>query len=309
MLDTARPTEVMIVDVSPRDGLQNESRWVPTEQKIELVNRLARAGVPRIEVTSFVSPRAVPLMADAADVMRGIERRPGTEYCALVPNVRGFERALAADADVINVVVVATETFNRRNAGMSVDEGMAAASEIAARGRAAGVATTAILAAAFHCPFEGETPLARVLGLTERFVEAGFAEITLADTIGAANPGQVHDYLSAVREHWPEIRWGIHLHDTRGLGLANAYSAIQAGAERLEASVGGLGGCPFAPGASGNACSEDLAFMLESMGIRTGVDLDALLEVSRFAANAVDHPLTSRMLAVGPLITVPDTGI
>jgi hydroxymethylglutaryl-CoA lyase len=296
----ALPREVLIVDVGPRDGLQNEEHAVSTEEKIRLINGLADAGVRRIEATSFVSPRAVPQMADAADVMAGIERRAGVEYAALVPNVRGLQNAIDADADMVNVVVVATETFNQRNVRMSVAESMAATDEIMRLASDAAMPVSAVLGAAFYCPFEGHTPLARVLELTGQFADLGITELTLADTIGAATPGQVAEYTAAIKARWPHLQLGLHLHDTRGLGLANALAGLQTGMIRLEASVGGVGGCPFAPGATGNAVSEDLIFMLESMGVRTGIDLEGLIGVSRQVATILEHDLPSRMLRAGP---------
>lgn len=303
--DTSRsalnlPDEVLVVDVGPRDGLQNEPCPVSTEAKIGLINALARAGVRRIEATSFVSPRAVPQLADAAEVMAGIERLPGVAYAALIPNARGLERAVAARADLVNVVVVATETFNQRNVNMSVAESMQTTATIARQAEEAGIPVSAVLAAAFYCPFEGPVPQARVLELIGRFVDYGVPEVTLADTIGAAHPAQVASLARAIHARWPQLQLGLHLHDTRGLGLANALAGIQAGITRLEASVGGIGGCPFAPKATGNACTEDLVFMLEAMGVRTGIDLRALIEVARGVPDLVGHAVPSRMLAAGP---------
>jgi len=299
------PANVVLVDVGPRDGLQNEARPVSTDAKVALVDGLARAGVPRIEVTSFVSPRAVPQMADAAEVMAGIERRPGTEYAVLVPNARGLERAVLAGADIVNVVVCASETFNQRNVKMSVAESIEQTGEIVQLADEAGIRVTAVLGTAFHCPFEGPVPIERVVDLVGQFADLGIIEVTLADTIGAADPGQVFAYATAVRRRRRDLDLGIHLHDTRGLGLANALAAIQAGMGRLEASVGGIGGCPFAPKATGNVCSEDLVFMLEAMGVSTGIDLERLIDVARGLPEIVGHPVPSRMLAVGPPVPLP----
>jgi hydroxymethylglutaryl-CoA lyase len=299
------PDAVLVVDVGPRDGLQNESRPVSTEAKIRLINALAQAGIRRIEATSFVSPRAVPQLADAAEVMAGIDRVPGVHYAALVPNERGLERALAAGVDIVNVVVVTTETFNRRNVNMSVAESMAATAQIARLASQAAVRTSAVLAASFYCPFEGVVPEARVLELVGQFADAGIGEVTLADTIGAANPAQVARLTTAILARWPHLVLGLHVHDTRGLGLANALAGIQAGIVRLEASVGGIGGCPFAPRATGNVCTEDLVFMLEAMGVRTGIDLDALIDVARMVPDLVGHAVSSRMVAAGPPAPLP----
>ena len=299
------PSEVLVVDVSPRDGLQNEAVPVSTEAKVELVRALSAAGVRRIEATSFVSPKAVPQMADAAEVMARIERRPGTDYAVLVPNERGLERALEARADVVNIVVVATETFSRRNVNMSVDESMEQARRVAASAAAAGTRRSAVLGASFHCPFEGPVAEERVLALVGQFVDAGFIEVTLADTIGAADPAHVARLGNAVRERYPSVELGIHLHDTRGLGLANAYAAVTNGYIRLESSLAGIGGCPFAPGATGNACTEDLVFMLESMGVGTGISLPTLIESARSVPDVVGHGISSRMVAAGPRSIVP----
>lgn len=296
---------MLVVDVSPRDGLQNEAGPVSTEAKVELIEALSAAGVRRIEATSFVSPRAVPQMADAADVMANVSRRPGTEYAVLVPNERGLERALAAAVDVVNIVVVATETFNRRNVNMSVAESIAQAQRVAAGASAAGARVSAVLGASFHCPFEGPVAEARVIELVGQLVDAGFFEVTLADTIGAADPAHVARLGRAVRARFPAVELGIHLHDTRGLGLANAYAAVTSGYVRLESSLAGIGGCPFAPGATGNACTEDLVFMLESMGIATGISLSALIDTARLMPRIVGHGISSRMVAAGPRSVVP----
>lgn len=303
------PAQATIVDVSPRDGLQNEAQPVSTERKVALIEALAGAGVPRIEATSFVSPKAVPQMADAAEVLARLTRQGTTEYAALVPNERGLERALAAAVDVVNIVVVATETFNLRNVNMTVDESMTQAARVAAEASSAGVKVSAVLGAAFHCPFEGPVSEDRVLQLVGRFMDSGFTEVTLADTIGAADPAHVARLGSALSRRWPTISLGVHLHDTRGLGLANAYAAVCSGYVRLETSLGGIGGCPFAPGATGNASTEDLVFMLESMGIATGIALPALIEAARQMPAVVGHPISSRMVAAGPrrVLLTPDT--
>jgi hydroxymethylglutaryl-CoA lyase len=303
------PAQVTIVDVGPRDGLQNEAQPVSTEAKIALVNDLARAGVPRIEVTSFVSPRAVPQMADAAEVMAGIERRPGTEYAVLVPNARGLERAALAGADLVNVVVAATETFNQRNVRMSVAESIAQTAEIVRLAQDGGLRVTAVLATAYYCPFEGLVPEERVLDLVGQFADLGIVEVTLADTIGAADPAQVSARAAAVHNRRPGLDLGIHLHDTRGLGLANALAAIQSGISRLEASVGGIGGCPFAPKATGNVCSEDLVYMLEAMGVSTGIDLQRLIDLAGGLPDIVGHPVPSKMLAAGPPMRAPAAAV
>jgi len=293
------PATVLLVEVGPRDGLQNESGVISTETKIWLINALSRTGVGRIEATSFVSPRAVPQLADADAVMSGITRLPTVEYAALIPNERGLERAAAAGIDIVNIVVVATETFNRRNVNMSVAESMGAAASIAKQAEAMGIRVSAVVAASFYCPFEGPVSPEQVVRLASGLADMGIAEVTLADTIGAAGPAAVADLVTVIREQLPSLSLGLHLHDTRGQALPNALAGVLAGVTRLEASVGGLGGCPFAPRATGNACSEDLVFMLESIGIRTGVNLESLLDASRLAQSAVDHRLPSRLLEAG----------
>jgi hydroxymethylglutaryl-CoA lyase len=291
-----RPESVTIVDVSPRDGLQNEAGNISSEAKIALVNGLTRAGVPRIEVTSFVSPKAVPQMADAEAVVAGIERKPGVEYAALVANVRGLERALPAKLDIINVVVVATETFNQRNANRSVAESVQQAIEIRRATLGAGARATVVVGAAFDCPFEGIVSAERTLSLVEQFANAGFEEITLADTIGTVDPARASERTMQARERFPNVSFGLHLHDTRGMGLANAVAFLQAGGNRLEASLGGIGGCPFAPGATGNASTEDLVYMLESMGCRTGIDIPTLIETAVGLRKALGRDLPSNQL-------------
>lgn len=293
------PATIDVFEVGPRDGLQNEPEQISTDNKIAMVNALSRTGLKRIEVTSFVRPDAVPQMADAPDVMRGIERVDGVDYAVLVPNLRGFERALQYQPDIINIVVVATETFNQRNARMSVDDNMKAVAEMTRRAEEEGQRLSAILGASFWCPWEGRTDVARVQEMVGRFVDLGLSEIALADTIGAADPKQVADYVGAVKAAFPNLKVGVHLHDTRGMGLANGMAGAMAGADWLEGSVGALGGCPFAPGAKGNAASEDLVHMLYRMGVETGVDLAALTRVSKQVAAFMGRPLSSRLPDAG----------
>lgn len=304
---TTLPSTVSVVEVGPRDGLQNERAPVATEDKVRLIDHLSCTGVRRIEATSFVSPRAVPQMADAAEVMAAITRAPGVEYAALVANLRGAERALAARVDLFNVVVVASETFNQRNAKMSVAESVQGVREIVAIGHAARLPVSAVVAASFGCPFEGEVPPVRVLELVAQLVDAGVDEVTLADTIGVANPAQVSRLVADVRTRWPELSLGLHLHDTRGCGLANALAGLLAGVARFDASVGGLGGCPFAPGATGNIVTEDLANLMHEMLVATGIDMPSMLVAAQVAQDAVKRPLASHMLKLAPAAAVaPD---
>ena len=299
------PERVLVTDVGPRDGLQSEPAFVPTERKIAIVEALAAAGLARIEATSFVHPRAVPQMADAEAVLTGIRRRPGVRYTALVPNPRGAERALAAHADEINVTVASTETFSQRNVRMSVAESVAACGEVVRLAAPAGVPVACTISVAFGCPYEGDVAPERVLDLVARVVDLGVAEVSLADTIGVANPRQVEALAAVVRTRWPGVPLGLHFHDTRGLGLANVLAGLQAGVERYDASAAGVGACPFAPGATGNICTEDLVYLLDGLGVASGVDLAALIDAARLVRDAVGHDVPSRMLRAGPRPTLP----
>lgn len=299
------PERVLVTDVGPRDGLQSEAAFVPTERKVALIEALAAAGVPRIEATSFVHPRAVPQMADAEAVMAAIRRRPGVRYTALVPNARGAERALAARADELNVVTSATETMNQRNLRMSIAESIAACREVVRLAERAGVPVNGTVSVAFGCPYEGDVPTEQVVAVVARLVDAGVREVSLADTIGVGNPRQVEALVEAVRARWPTLPLGLHFHDTRGLGLANVLAGLQAGVTRYDASVGGVGACPFAPGATGNICTEDLVYMLHELGVATGIDLAALLEAARLLPAMLGHDVPSRLLRAGPRPRVP----
>ena len=294
------PERALVTDVGARDGFQSEPAFIPTERKVAVVEALAAAGIPRIEATSFVHPRAVPQMADAEAVMAAITRRPGVRYSVLVPNLRGAERALAARADELNVVVASTETFNRRNVNMSVADSIAACGEVVRLAVPAGVPVACAVSTSFGCPYEGNVPPERVLDVVAGLVDVGVAEVSLADTIGVANPRQVETLVGAVRARWPALPLGLHFHDTRGLGLANVLAGLQAGVSRFDASVGGIGACPFAPGATGNVCTEDLVYLLDELGVASGVDLAALIETARLARDTVGHDVPSRMLRAGP---------
>jgi len=254
---------VEIVEVGPRDGLQSEPGVMPTAAKIEFIERLIAAGVRRLEVTSFVNPKRVPQMADAEQVLAGLAKRADVRYVGLVLNRKGFDRALAAGCNEVGMAVVASDTFNRRNQGVGTDESIAAWLEIARAARAAGIRAQVTVSAAFGCPFEGEMPLERVVEVARRCAEAEPFEIALADTIGVGVPAQVSGLVAAVRAALPpSIRLRAHFHNTRNTGLANAYAAVQAGVATLDASAGGIGGCPFAPAATGNIPTEDLIYML-----------------------------------------------
>lgn len=293
------PERVTIVEVGPRDGFQMEQRFIPTELKVATIERLAAAGLPAIEAVSFVHPRVIPQMADAVEVMLRVSRRPGTRYLALVPNLEGAERALSTEVDGLRLVVCVSETYNRKNVGLSVAESLATFGDVARLAEGAGVPVSVVLAVAFGCPFEGEVPQQRVLELAARFLAAGSAELGLADSAGLAHPLQVRRLLRRVNEAFPKVPKWLHLHDTRGLGIANATAAMEEGVDTFDTSLGGLGGCPIMQGASGNIATEDFAYLCREMGIETGVDVDAVRDASRQLQGFLDRPLPSRVLAAG----------
>lgn len=289
---------IHITDVSPRDGLQNQAVAVDTQAKLELVRHLAAAGVASVEVTAFVSPKAVPRMADAADLLPAVSRAlPALRTSVLVPNLKGLERAAAAGAREIAVVLAATETMNQRNINMSLEQAAQVSEQTLQAALARGLRTRAYLAVAFDCPFEGETPLDRLVALAARMRAAGVHEVVIADTIGSASPGMVKQRLAAVAEAVPLAQLAVHFHDTRGMGVANAWAALEAGVRRFDASVGGLGGCPFAPGAAGNLATEDLVLMAERSGFATGIALEGLLDAVAFAQDCLKRPLGGRSAA------------
>ncbi len=297
------PDRIHIHDVALRDGLQIEPVFVPTADKVRLCNALSRTGLDKIEVTSFTSPKAIPALADAAEVMQRIERAPGVSYAALVPNTRGAERALACGVDEINLVMSASDSHSQANLRMSPERSLQQFEDVVARVAQtpdAQVAFNASLSTAFGCPFDGDVPAQRVFDLIERIAALGMDRITLCDTTGMAHPAQVERLCSEVLARWPHIAFTAHFHNTRGMGLANALVAWQAGITRFDASLGGLGGCPFAPGASGNVSTEDLVHMFQAMGVDTGVDLDALLAVAAELPPLVGHSLSGQVLQAGP---------
>jgi hydroxymethylglutaryl-CoA lyase len=285
---------VTVVEVGPRDGLQNERTLVPTADKIEFVNRLSAAGLPAIEVTSFVRPDWVPQLADAADVCAAIERRASVRYSALVPNLRGLERALQAGMKHVAVFAAASETFSRRNINQSIDESMATYRQVSDRARSAGLHVRGYLSTAFGCPYEGAVAVERVVALTEELLSLGVFEVAISDTIGVAHPAQVEGLLQAVLARVPAERLALHFHDTRGTALANVLAALSMGISTFDAAAGGLGGCPYAPGAAGNLATDDLLYMLDGLGVRTGIDLSAVSKASSFIGERLDHPLPSR---------------
>jgi hydroxymethylglutaryl-CoA lyase len=293
-LTSLRGEAVTVVEVGPRDGLQNESARVSTEDKVAFVDRLTAANLPVIEVSAFVSPKWVPQMADAADLFARIQRRPGTRYTALVPNLAGLERAASASVTEVAIFAAASETFSRKNINQGVDESLAIYGEVAKRALAAGLRVRAYLSTSFGCPYEGDVPIAAVVRRTAQLLDLGAFEVAVSDTIGVAHPAQVVEVLTALRSEVSIDRIALHFHDTRGTALANVLAGLLEGVRTFDASAGGLGGCPYAPGAAGNLATDDLLYMLEGVGVRTGVSLAALEEATTFIASRIDHALPSR---------------
>ena len=288
------PASVTIVEVGPRDGLQNEAAEIPTEVKAEFIDRLGAAGLPVIEATSFVHPRAVPQLADADRLLPAIERRPGVRYPVLVPTLRGLERAVAAGADEIAVVIGATDSFNRANLNRTVAEALADAALVITGAKARRMRVRGYVSVAFGCPYEGPVAPAATVAVAARLMELGCDEIGLGDTIGAATPGDIQRVLDALLGIVRVELLGLHAHDTRGQALANVYAALDRGVTIIDSSAGGLGGCPFAgPGAVGNLATEDLVYFLDGLGIQHGVDLDAVMAASAYIAGALGHGLRS----------------
>ncbi|MEN9527082.1 MAG: hypothetical protein RLY56_1033 [Pseudomonadota bacterium] len=290
---------IEIVEVGPRDGLQSEPGVMPTAAKIEFIERLIDAGLRRLEVTSFVNPKKVPQMADAEQVLAGLNKRPDVRYVGLVLNHKGFERAVAAGCNEIGMAVVASDTFNRRNQGVGTEESIAAWLEIAKAAHAAGVRPQVTVSAAFGCPFEGEISVDRVIEVAKRVAEANPYEVAFADTIGVGVPSQVTEILGRAREALPGVRLRAHFHNTRNTGLANAYAAVEAGVSALDSSAGGIGGCPFAPAATGNIPTEDLVYMLQRMGVSTGIDLEKLLATGEWLQQTLGRNVPGMLLKAG----------
>jgi isopropylmalate/homocitrate/citramalate synthase len=288
---------VTICDVGPRDGLQNEAAVLEPAVRAELVNRLAAAGLPKVEAVSFVSAERVPPMAGAEEVVAGIQPREGTTYAGLVLNVKGAERFATTDLDELHFTLAATDTFNRRNANRSVVESVGMLESVAALAAVDHVPVSASISVSFGCPFEGEVDPATVLRLAEQVVDAGAEEIVFADTIGVAVPRQVRELIEGAQSLGARI--GVHFHDTRNTGVANAYAALEGGATAFESSVAGLGGCPFAPRATGNVATEDLVYLLHGEGIETGIDLDALIGVAEWLEGVLGRPLPGRVYRAG----------
>ena len=290
---------IEIVEVGPRDGLQNESTILTTHQKIDLINHLVRAGVRRIEAVSFAHPTYVPQMADAEAVMAGLDAVEGVSYIGLVMNAKGFERALATRVDEINMPIMATNTFNRENQGVTTAESIAVLRDAVAAAHARDVSVSATIGVAWGCPFEGEVPLTGLLSVAEAVVATGVDEIALADTIGVADPWAVTERIDAVATVTGDMALRVHFHDTRNTGIANTYAAIQSGVRVVDASVGGIGGCPFAPAATGNIPTDDLVYMLDRAGFSHGLSLDGLIGVSGEVADALGKDVPAMLPRAG----------
>jgi hydroxymethylglutaryl-CoA lyase len=290
---------IEIVEVGPRDGLQSEPGVLPTATKVEFIRRAVAAGLRRVEVASFVHPRRVPQMADAESGLQALPAQAGVQYVGLVLNRRGFERAAAAGCSEIGMAVMASETFSRRNQGCATEQAVEAWLDIAALARQAGIRAQVTVSVAFGCPFEGEVPVARVVELARRLAEAEPVEIALADTIGVGVPTQVTELVARVREAVPGVALRCHFHNTRNTGLANAYAAVQAGVRTLDASLGGIGGCPFAPAATGNIPTEDLVYLLHRCGYPTGVDLAAAIATGQWLQEQLGRPVPGMLVKAG----------
>jgi hydroxymethylglutaryl-CoA lyase len=293
-----------IQEVATRDGFQNEAAYVESDAKIALINRLSECGYAKIEVTSFTSPRAIPALRDAEAVMQRIARKAGVVYTVLVPNMRGAERALSCDVDEINLVMSVSESHNRTNLRMTREQSFTQLSEVIAAARQTRVAINVSLSTAMGCPMEGDIPVAQVLDWMQRFADLGVDGVTLCDTTGMAYPAQVAQLSAAARARFPLLELTQHFHNTRGLAAANALAAVSAGIDRFDASLGGLGGCPYAPGATGNICTEELVHLLELQGYDTGVDLDAVLAASGLLPGLIGHDVPSQLLKAGPRLAL-----
>ncbi|MEC0321571.1 hydroxymethylglutaryl-CoA lyase [Bacillus subtilis] len=292
------PKKVTIKEVGPRDGLQNEPVWIATEDKITWINQLSRTGLSYIEITSFVHPKWIPALRDAIDVAKGINREKGVTYAALVPNQRGLENALEGGIDEACVFMSASETHNRKNINKSTSESLHILKQVNNDAQKANLTTRAYLSTVFGCPYEKDVPIEQVIRLSEALFEFGISELSLGDTIGAANPAQVETVLEALLARFPANQIALHFHDTRGTALANMVTALQMGITVFDGSAGGLGGCPYAPGSSGNAATEDIVYMLEQMDIKTNVKLEKLLSAAKWIEEKMGKLLPSRNLQV-----------
>jgi hydroxymethylglutaryl-CoA lyase len=302
------PPSVRIREVGPRDGFQNEPEVIPTADKVRLIDCLSKTGLRRLEVTSFVRPDVIPQLADAEEVLRSIQRADGVSYTVLIPNERGLERALALSGqagarlfDEVNLFLSASETHNRKNVNRSIGESLSGLERVTARARQEGLRCEGVISVSFGCPYEGEVPPERVLGIAERLAAAGCEEVAFGDTTGMANPVQVREFFGLAHERLAGTELTAHFHNTRGQGLANVLAALESGVASFESSFGELGGCPVPKGATGNIASEDLVSMLHEMGVETGIDLERLLDCARAVQNVLGRPLSGHLLTAGPV--------
>ncbi|MEH7179110.1 hydroxymethylglutaryl-CoA lyase [Neobacillus vireti] len=296
ILDKNYPETVEIIEVGPRDGLQNEKEFVSTEDKIKWINQLSHTGLKYIEVTSFVNPKWIPALKDAEEVVRNIERVPGVTYAALVPNHRGLERALEANIDEASIFMSASETHNQKNINKSIEQTFPILQEVAKESIAAGKSVRGYVSTVFGCPYEGQVSIENVIRISETLFEMGVRELSLGDTIGVATPLQVQKVLDTLLRRFPADKLAMHFHDTRGTAMANVLSSLEMGITKFDSSLGGLGGCPYAPGASGNLATDDLLYMLNGMGIQTNIQTDKLLEAAQFIQEKMNKTLPSHTL-------------
>ncbi|OZI56577.1 hydroxymethylglutaryl-CoA lyase [Bordetella genomosp. 4] len=300
------PDRVEIVEVGLRDGLQIESEFVPTDTKVDILHALIDAGVRHFEATSFVSPRAVPQMRDAIDVLAGVRKQPGVVLSALAPNRKGVERALESEADEVVVFLSATESHNLKNLNRPIEQSLRDIEEIAELLKDKPLKRKGAIAVAFGCPFEGDVDLGTIKTIFNRFVDLGFNAVTLGDTTGMATPKLVRQTVEALRAEAPDMKISLHFHNTRGIGLVNVVEGLRAGITSYESSLAGLGGCPFAPGATGNICTEDLVYLLDEMGIDSGIDLQALIRIAQRLEGVVGRRLPGQLMKAGPRLNLHD---
>lgn len=295
---------IEIIDVAPRDGLQSQPKLLDTENKLQLISRLIDAGIRRMEVVSFVNPKRVPQMADAEEVIAGLPERDDVTYIGLVLNMRGFERAAASRINEINCAVVASNTFNQRNQGATTEETMQVVADIAKEIQTTDMRSSVTVSAAFGCPFEGEMPVDRVVDICQRLADIGFKEIALADTIGVATPAEVSNLIKQVQQAAPDVALRCHFHNTRNTAVANVYAAIMEGVKIFDSSCGGVGGCPFAPAATGNVGTEDILYMIHRMGLQTGVDIEKIIETAKWLEGPLEASMPAMVTKAG---TFPGT--
>jgi hydroxymethylglutaryl-CoA lyase len=306
------PRRVTVVEVGPRDGFQSEKQFIPTNEKIDIVNALSRTGLKNIQVTSVVHPKAIPQLADAEEVMTKIDRLPGVNYRILAPNLKGVQRAVLLKPDAINLMMSVSESHNRSNANRSVEESLREFETVVPVIMDAGISVIGGMACALGCPFEGKVPIQQLEKIVDRYISMGIRSTGLSDTVGVANPRLVYDVVSHMLDKYPDVHFHMHFHNNRGLAMANILAAMQAGVTEFDTAIGGLGGCPYAPNASGNIATEDVVNMMTEMGIETEVDLDALLMVSEMVKKVIPHPLDSAVVKSGKpwvLQTAPDCQI